>query len=139
MSNSKIEQVLAHNPLEYRSILTIPKDINFGIELEMEDVDMISVYQQVRVTLGNNWNINKDDSLKPLRSAEIVSPVLQNQKETWILIKKMGQLLEKLNPTYDKCSFQVNFDGSLLPKEEDRMRFLKLYAMYEDIIYRFSK
>ena len=139
MANSKIDQVLAHNPLEYRSILTLPKDVNFGIELEMEDVDMINVYNQVRSTLGNNWNINKDDSLKPLRSAEIVSPVLQNTKDTWILIRKMGELLDKMNPTYNKCSFQVNFDGSLLPKEEDRIRFLKLYAMYEDIIYRFSK
>lgn len=139
MSNSKIDQVLLHNPLEYRSILTIPKHINFGIELEMEDVDMINVYNQVRSTLGNNWNINKDDSLKLQRSAEIVSPVLQNTKDTWILIRKLGELLEKINPTYNKCSFQVNFDGSLLPKEEDRIRFLKLYAMYEDIIYRFSK
>lgn len=139
MANSKIDQVLLHNPLEYRSILTIPKHINFGIELEMEDVDMINVYNQVRSTLGNNWNINKDDSLKLQRSAEIVSPVLQNTKDTWILIRKMGELLEKINPTYNKCSFQVNFDGSLLPKEEDRIRFLKLYAMYEDIIYRFSK
>lgn len=139
MANSKIEQVLLHNPLEYRSILTIPKHINFGIELEMEDVDMIHVYNQVRSTLGNNWNINKDDSLKLQRSAEIVSPVLQNTKDTWILIRKMGELLDKINPTYNKCSFQVNFDGSLLPKEEDRIRFLKLYALYEDIIYRFSK
>jgi hypothetical protein len=139
MANSKIDQVLLHNPLEYRSILTLPKDVNFGIELEMEDVDMINVYNQVRSTLGNNWNINKDDSLKPLRSAEIVSPVLQNTKDTWILIRKMGELLDKMNPTYNKSSFQVNFDGSLLPKEEDRIRFLKLYAMYEDIIYRFSK
>ena len=139
MANSKIDQVLLHNPLEYRSILTLPKDVNFGIELEMEDVDMIHVYNQVKSTLGNNWNINKDDSLKPLRSAEIVSPVLQNTKDTWILIRKMGELLDKMNPTYNKSSFQVNFDGSLLPKEEDRIRFLKLYAMYEDIIYRFSK
>ena len=139
MANSKIDQVLLHNPLEYRSILTLPKDVNFGIELEMEDVDMIHVYNQVRSTLGNNWNINKDDSLKHLRSAEIVSPVLQNTKDTWILIRKMGELLDKMNPTYNKSSFQVNFDGSLLPKEEDRIRFLKLYAMYEDIIYRFSK
>ena len=51
----------------------------------------------------------------------------------------MGTILEKLNPDYKKSSFQVNFDGSLLPTTEDRIRFLKLYAMYEDIIYRFSK
>ena len=139
MIDSKTKQVLLHNPLEYRSILTIPKNINFGIELETDNVDMINVYNQVKSILGSNWGVNKDDSLTLQRSAEIVSPVLQNKKETWILIQKMGVLLEKINPDYNKCSFQVNFDGSLLPTEEDRLRFLKLYAMYEDIIYRFSK
>lgn len=48
-------------------------------------------------------------------------------------------MIKKLSPTFDNCSFQVNFDGSLLPTSEDRITFLKLYAYYEDIIYRFSK
>lgn len=139
MIDTKTKQVLLHNPLEYRSILTIPRNINFGIELETDNVDMVNVYNQVKSVLGNNWNVNKDDSLTLQRNAEIVSPVLQNKQETWILIQKMGELLERINPDYNKCSFQVNFDGSLLPTEEDRLRFLKLYAMYEDIIYRFSK
>jgi hypothetical protein len=137
--DAKTKKVLSNNPLEYRSVLTIPNKINFGIELEMEEVDMVYVYNQVKSILGKDWNVHKDDSLKLLRSAEIVSPVLQNTKETWILIKKMGELLDKINPIYNKSSFQVNFDGSLLPTEQDRIRFLKLYAMYEDIIYRFSK
>ena len=80
---------------------------------------MINVYNQVKSILGSNWGVNKDDSLTLQRSAEIVSPVLQNKKETWILIQKMGALLEKINPDYNKCSFQVNFDGSLLPTEAE--------------------
>ena len=51
----------------------------------------------------------------------------------------MGELLTKLNPNYNICSFQVNFDGKLLPSVEEKIRFLKLYAMYEDIVYKFSK
>jgi len=49
------------------------------------------------------------------------------------------EILKSLNPTYNNCSFQVNFDGELLPTLKDKVRFLKLYAMYEDIIYKFSK
>jgi hypothetical protein len=134
-----INSSLINNPLEYRPILTIPKNINFGIELEMEKVDPRVVYHLVKNGLGGDWNVKVDDSLELLHNAEIVSPVLQNTKETWIIIKKMGEILERLNPDYHKASFQVNFDGSLLPTPEDRLRFLKLYAMYEDIIYRFSK
>lgn len=43
-----------------------------------------------------------------------------------------------MKPTYDNCSFQLNFDSSLLPESKDKIKFLKLYAVYEDIIYRFS-
>ena len=134
-----INSSLINNPLEYRPILTIPKKINFGIELEMEKVDPRVVYHLVKNGLGGDWNVKVDDSLELLHNAEIVSPVLQNTRETWVIIKKMGEILERLNPDYHKASFQVNFDGSLLPTPEDKLRFLKLYAMYEDIIYRFSK
>ena len=134
-----IDRILQNSTYRYRPILTIHKKENFGIELEMERVAPQVVYHLVKNGLGGDWNVKVDQSLELLKNAEIVSPVLQNTKETWVLIKKMGTILEKLNPDYSRSSFQVNFDGSLLPTIEDRLRFLKLYAMYEDIIYRFSK
>lgn len=139
MPLNNLEMQLKNNPLSYRSILTIPSNINFGLELELENVDIRNVHKAVTTEIGNNWIIKVDDSLKKGNNAEIVSPVLQNKKQTWIILKKLGELLKKLNPTYENCSFQINFDGLLLPNLEERVRFIKLYAMYEDIIYRFSK
>lgn len=126
-------------PLVYRSKLTIPRTEKFGLEIEIENVDYKQVYTLVKKQFGVNWKVKKDKSLQEGRSAEIVTPLLKNTKETWLLLKEMGRLLEKLNPTFQNASFQVNFDGHLLPTIEDRIRFLKLYAFYEDIIYRFSK
>ena len=137
-NNSVITSNLKNQPFEYRKSLTLPKNINFGFELEMEGVNPERVLKLIK-NLEGNWKIKEDKSLEAFNSAEIVSPVLKNTKETWIIIKKLGILLKKLNPNYENSSFQVNFDGSLLPTIEDRVRFLKLYAMYEDIIYRFSK
>lgn len=128
-----------NNTFEYRSILTIPSRIRFGLELELESVELGEVHEAVKTTLGDDWIVKIDESLKKDNNAEISTPVLQNKKDTWIILKKLGEILERLNPTYDNCSFQVNFDGKLLPNLEDRVRFLKLYAMYEDIIYRFSQ
>lgn len=139
MTLGNLDMQLANNPLSYRSILTLPTKTNIGLELELENVDIGTVHQTIITELGHNWITKVDDSLLKGNSAEIVTPVLQNRKQTWILLKKLGELLERLNPTYDNCSFQVNFDGKLLPKLEDRVRFIKLYAMYEDIIYRFSQ
>lgn len=130
---------LRNNPLSYRSKLTIPEKTNFGLELELDQVNHNEVFKLVRKEIGTSWIVKEDKSLTKGHNAEIVSPVLQNKKHTWQLLQKMGELLTRINPDYSRCSFQINFDGSLLPSNEDKIRFLKLYAMYEDIIYRFSK
>ena len=41
--DAKTKKVLSNNPLECRSVLTIPNKINFGIELEMEYSDSSQV------------------------------------------------------------------------------------------------
>ena len=130
---------LDRRPFVYREVLGIPKKVNFGLELELDKIDPDMVYKLVRKEFGSSWIVKEDKSLTKGENAEIVSPVLHNTKDTWVLLKKMGELLERLNPNYDKCSFQVNFDGSILPRVEDKVRFLKLYAMYEDIVYRLSQ
>ena len=130
---------LRDNPLEFRSKLTIPEKTRFGLELELDKVNYNEVFKLVRKNFDSSWIVKTDKSLTKNHNAEIVSPVLQNQRQTWNLLYKMGELLQKLNPDYSNCSFQINFDGSLLPTPQDKIRFLKLYAMYEDIIYRFSK
>ena len=139
MVESVLDMKLKNYPLIYREKLTMPKNINFGLELELDNVRYNDVYKLVRKNFGSNWKVITDKSLTLNQNAEIVTPVLQNNKNTWILLKKMGELLKKLDPSYDKCSFQINFDGDLLPTLEDKANFIKLYAMYEDIIYRFSK
>lgn len=126
-------------PFVYREKLNIPHNVNFGLELEIDKIDPDKVYKLVRREFGNSWIVKDDKSLTKGENAEIVSPVLRDTKETWIILKKLGELLDGLNGDYNNCSFQVNFDGSLLPNDKDKVRFLKLYAMYEDIIYRFSK
>lgn len=137
--NTQLEYKLRNNPLSYRELLTIPSNISFGLELELDKINPNEVYHLVKKNFGDSWQVKSDDSLTKNQNSEIASPVLNNKKDTWILLKKMGELLEKIQPNYDKCSFQINFDGSLLPSIEDRIRFLKLYTLYEDLIYRFSK
>ena len=126
-------------PFVYREALNIPKKVNFGLEFELDKIDPDEVYKLVRKNMGSSWIVKSDDSLTKGENAEIVSPVLQNNKETWVMLKRLAELFQKIDASYDKCSFQVNFDGSLLPRDADKVNFLKLFAMYEDIIFRFSK
>ena len=130
---------LINSPMEFRSKLTLPHKANFGLELELDKVDLLEVRELVGRNIGGDFFVKNDKSLTTGMNAEINTPVLRNSKATWELLKRMGELLKKINASYDRCSFQVNFDGSLLPSVEDRVKFLKIYAMYEDIVYRFSK
>ena len=134
-----LESQLINSPMEFRSKLTLPHRVNFGLELELDKVDSLEVRNLVSRNIGGDFSVKNDKSLTTGMNAEINTPVLRNSKATWELLKKMGELLKKINASYDRCSFQVNFDGSLLPSVEDRVKFLKIYAMYEDIVYRFSK
>lgn len=134
-----LESQLINSPMEFRSKLTLPHKANFGLELELDKVDLLEVKELVGRNIGGDFSVKNDKSLTTGMNAEINTPVLRNSKATWELLKRMGDLLKKINASYDRCSFQVNFDGSLLPSVEDRVKFLKIYAMYEDIVYRFSK
>lgn len=134
-----LESQLINSPMEFRSKLTLPYKANFGLELELDKVDLSEVRELVGRNIGGDFSVKNDKSLTTGMNAEINTPVLHNSKATWELLKRMGELLKKINASYDCCSFQVNFDGSLLPSVEDRVKFLKIYAMYEDIVYRFSK
>ena len=98
---------LENSPLIYRSKLTIPSHINFGLELELDIVDYEEIRELVRREVNGSFVVKKDDSLTKGQNAEIVTPVLRNNKETWILLKKLGELLQRLNPDYSLCSFQV--------------------------------
>lgn len=139
MNDSILDTKQKETPLVYRSKLSIPSKINFGLEFELDKISLVEVYRLTERQFGSSWSVKSDDSLTLGQNAEIVSPILQNNTETWVTLKKLSKLLNQLNPNYEKCSFQVNFDGTLLPSDEDKFKFLKFYAMYEDIIYRFSK
>lgn len=139
MNDEYIKNQLINSPLEERRRLTIPVNARFGLEIELENVCLDKIYQLVRHQFGSNWKVKEDRSLQKGYNAEISTPPLENSNAYWNMLKKLSDLLVKLKPTFNSCSLQINLDGMLLPTLEDRINFLKLYAYYEDVIYRFSK
>lgn len=138
MQNIVVNECLKNHMVVYRNMLTIPKNVKFGLELEMEDVKYDDILRLITRQFGSSWKVKDDRSLKMDCNSEIAIPPLYNKKETWQSLKKLSKLLDAVRPTYDNCSLQINFDGELLPEDKDKIKFLKLFAVYEDIIYRFS-
>lgn len=69
-------------PFVYREKLNIPHKVKFGLELEIDKINPDKIYKLVRKAFGNSWIVKEDKSLTKGESAEIVSPVLNNTKET---------------------------------------------------------
>ncbi len=55
------------------------------------------------------------------------------------MLENLSKCIERLKTINKRCSIQINYDASLLPTLEDKIRFAKLFAVYEDIVYRFSR
>ena len=121
-----------------RKILEIPSFVNFGLEIEIEGVDFDTVKRLIRNTTKDTRHVEGEISLSE-KGAEIVSPVLQNKKETWRQLNKVSKTLHFLRPTFEDCSFQVNYDMDFLKDEEKFLKFIKLFMAYEDVLYLFSR
>lgn len=123
--------------IPYRKVLTIDEFTDFGIEIETENLKFDEAEKKLRKQLDDSWQIKQDKSLKDF-GLEIASPILYNNKETWMNLKKLAKTLKYLNPEYTNCSFQVNLSIENF-NEEDIINFLKFYSAYEEIIIRISK
>lgn len=136
--NKNVLIAFLEEPFLSRKILEIPSFVNFGLEIEIEGVAFDTVARLIRNTTKNMWHVEGEISLSE-KGAEIVSPILQNKKETWKLLDKVSKTLHFLKPTFEGCSFQVNYDRDLLKNEEKFLNFIKLFMAYEDVLYLFSK
>ncbi len=110
--------------------------IPFGIEIEMEGTSFDEGKRVLQHKVNESWQIKTDRSLMD-GGIELVSPVLSNEIGTFHQLRKIAKTLEFLQPTFEHASFQVNLDAYTF-KKEDFVNLLKMFSVYEDIIYRFS-
>lgn len=129
--------------LEYRKILDIDKDITFGIEIEMERFkgkvyDFWPFQFELNQMIdGSRWDVRNDISLNWGR--EMVSPILTDQEKSWEDIKKVCDFSSKYGEIDVNCSSHVHVGSQIFGDNIIYwIRFLKLWSVYENIIYRFS-
>ena len=71
--------------LEYRNTLNLKKSTTFGFEIEIEDANIEKIRNYL-FKKKENWYLVFDPSLK--NGAEIPTPILKDNKQTWNEIKK---------------------------------------------------
>lgn len=116
-------------------LLTIPRKEEIGLELEVNGIN----FDKMMAILSEypKYIVRRDDSIY-YTGSEIVSPILHNRVKD---LKKLNKILLKVseNPhSFDDCSLQINYDYSLIDSDKSFLVFLKVFAIFEDIIYHYS-
>lgn len=129
-----VSQILNFD-LRYRDSLGLSSLVTFGVELEYEGVDK-KVFDNYLNDFEGYKSLH-DASLKS--GGEIVTPILTDCKDTWDNLKEVCDYLRSLNPVLDKyASNHIHVGAHILDEVYKWRLFLKTYAYFEDILFRFG-
>lgn len=123
--------------LKSKKIITNEIYIPYGLEIEAESIPYEEGKRVLSHKVEADWKIGVDNTLID-QGIEISTPVLTNKKENYTRLKKIASTLKFLKATFKNASFQINFDIMDL-KQEKILDLLKMYAVFEHIVYRFSR
>lgn len=124
--------------LELRKILGFDNNVTFGLELEFEKTKKSKIINELeKHNLNNNWEIINDNSL--YKGAEITSPILKDNPNTWESLKAVCSIVNKNAVIGPNSGGHIHIGTQVLGSEKNSwINFIKLWAVYENIIYRFT-
>ena len=135
LNNLDLQELLVqvqNQKLEYRDSLDLPGDIEFQIAIQH------NAENEREVELNYKW-----DSKRIWNAAthyELLSPISKNTKEFWKELQQTCNILKK-KYTYaaPNSAGHIKIGAATLYKDMEAWRvFLKLNAIYENVLYRFG-
>ena len=123
--------------LELRNRLGFSDFVTFGLELEFENAMRNRIETKLNETLGKDvWVLKDDGSLDD--GAEINSPILRDKVSTWKNLKQVCDVVSDNASIGKKSGGHIHIGTQVLGiKTESWLNFIKLWSVYENIIYRF--
>ena len=124
--------------LELREKLGFDRSVTFGFELEFEDAIKRRIERRLNATFPeSDWIMKNDASLD--NGAEINSPILRDNRESWKELDEVCNIVEPLASIGNNAGGHVHIGAQALGnKEEAWLNFIKLWSIYENIIFRFA-
>lgn len=140
MSGSDLQELLYYIEnyyLELRNCLGFDKYITFGLELEFENAMKNRIEQRLReVSLYNSWSIKNDRSL--ISGSEVNSPILIDNSNNWHNLKQVCSIVSQNATIGTNSGGHIHIGTQVLGNNtESWLRFIKIWSVYENIIYRF--
>lgn len=122
--------------LEYRDKLNLPDDVTIGVEIEYEGILKKFTDRFIENKL-NGWYSKTDGSLSS--GGEITSPVMTDKTGYWKELKMVCDYLTKRGAdTLHNAGGHIHIGTCILGEDIEAWKhFLKLYTVYENILFRF--
>lgn len=137
-----LEFLNAWESLQYRKNLNIPNYVTFGIEIEYLGANPKAVDFYVDEIMKNwhsfcDWDSKREINLPG--GGEVVSPIMNDNANTWSEIKNICQFLKNNHSLLTLCAGgHIHIGANILTSDYNVWRkFFKLYTIFEDILYRF--
>ena len=116
-----------------RERINVDEQQTFGLEIECENAK----WDKIQRRMINDWVLSDDLSL--LDGAEIKSPPLRDTLSNWITLRNMCSMISKYSDIGINSGGHVHVGIQALGNNKQSLiNFLKLWASYEHVIYRFS-
>ena len=124
--------------IELRDRLGLAPQVTFGLELELEHTKKDEIYKQLHKVFPNGeWIVKPDSSLN--NGIENNSPVLTDKTATWTSLDQVCSIVEPLGFIAANSGGHIHIGTQVLgDKKEAWLNFIKLWSVYENIIFRFG-
>lgn len=135
-SNDLLDMIILLEQLyiEQRSSLLLPSDVTFGVEIEFEYANMNKLRNLLEVN-GITWTLAYDYSLND--GAELDSPVLTDKETSYKQISKVCNVVKQCATSGPSSAGHIHIGSHILKNYKSWYNFLKLWMIYENVIYRF--
>lgn len=123
--------------LDLRYNISLDNSITFGTELEFEDADKEVIRDKISDELLRNWIVKSDCSI--INGGEVNSPILRDRESSWNELSKVCSILGEYAKVGNSSAGHIHIGAHILGDDVTSwLNFIKLWSVYENIIFRFS-
>ena len=138
----ELKSLLNTYMLSYRKKVGLSEKDTFGTEIEFQVPikkfnftfsDMMNKLEKKH----NSWNIDIDGSRDD--KLEVTPFILKDEDKTWEELEDVLKLIKNyINNPGPFSSSHIHFGGQMIKDTDSLKRFIKLWAIYEQVIFRFA-
>ena len=123
--------------LSLRKKLGIEEKVTFGMEIEIDNVNIDKILELYDNLPNEDWKIEEDDSVP--NGKEIKTPPLKDKEETWIDLNNVCKRVSELGEITNRCGGHIHIGTHILDDNIEAWKnLLLLWSAYENIIFRFG-